>query len=147
MVSAKGWILTHESIQTNSFVYAKLRFRWLALLIDGTILNWVINILTDHLHRYAAIENSESMNVIYGSGLFGLVFVVYSVAFEGYLGATIGKYIFKIRVIDISGKRISYTNSLIRNLAKFIPFEILSCFAGRNKIIHDKLANAAVIKI
>ncbi|MHA1995416.1 MAG: RDD family protein [Candidatus Hodarchaeales archaeon] len=62
-----------------------------------------------------------------GSAIF--IFLAYLVALELYYSATIGKKVFKLSVVDISGIKITWHQALVRNLSKvlggFLPVDLI----------------------
>ncbi len=67
------------------------------------------------------------------------------------LRATLGKHLMGIQVADLTGQRISFQASLIRNALKLISMAILflgfvfALFSSRKQTFHDLLANTVVV--
>ncbi len=85
------------------------------------------------------------------SGIF--VFFCYPILLEGLFSTTIGKKLFGLKVVDVSGIKITWKQAIIRNLpktqAEFLFFDV---FIGKYmyKTIHqralDKVAETLVIR-
>lgn len=45
--------------------------------------------------------------------------------FETFFGCTFGKFVFRLKVVDINGNKISFFRAIIRNLPKLIPLTLL----------------------
>jgi len=65
--------------------------------------------------------------------------------------ATLGKYLMGLQVVDLSGGRITFNASLIRNLMKIVStaFLFIGCiiafFTARKQSLHDLLADTVVV--
>lgn len=65
---------------------------------------------------------------------------------------TIGKRIFKLQVIDTTGKRISFLRATFRYLAKYISYALLlvgflmMLWDKYNRTLHDRLCNTLIVK-
>jgi uncharacterized RDD family membrane protein YckC len=75
--------------------------------------------------------------------LLGLTIILsYYVIFEQCLGKTPAKYITRTKVFTVDGKKPTFTNIVVRNLCRFIPFEAFS-FLGE-KGWHDQFSKTIV---
>ncbi len=112
--------------QTNQQQYAALWPRFLALVADFIILSifffpltriikgvWIMN-ASDHLYRYGYFVTDPLCLI------FLVIIVLYFVLLEGLLGATPGKRLFTLRVIDENGNRPGLIRALIRNLLRAV---------------------------
>jgi len=67
------------------------------------------------------------------------------------LRATVGKYLMGIQVTDVSGRRISFQASMIRNILKLFSSAILfigylfALFNDKKQTLHDLLADTVVV--
>ncbi|MCA1814223.1 MAG: RDD family protein [Halobacteriales archaeon] len=87
---------------------------------------------------------------------FGLVFVVilgYFTWTEGKAGASLGKRIFKLKVVRVDGTPIGYREALIRNVTKVFPplafldaLFILVFFRAEQQRASDRLAETVVVE-
>lgn len=87
--------------------------------------------------------------------LFQLIFVairtVYSTFFLGKFGATPGKMVFKLVVVDASGGKISYGRAFGRSCAEILSQMIcaigyiIAAFDDQKRTLHDHMSNTRVI--
>jgi len=87
--------------------------------------------------------------------LFQLIFVairtVYSTFFLGKYGATPGKMVFKLAVVDASGGKISYGRAFGRSCAEILSQMIcaigyiIAAFDDQKRTLHDHMSNTRVI--
>jgi uncharacterized RDD family membrane protein YckC len=87
--------------------------------------------------------------------LFQLIFVairtVYSTFFLGKFGATPGKMVFKLVVVDASGSKISYGRAFGRSCAEILSQlicaigYIIAAFDDQKRTLHDHMCNTRVI--
>ena len=87
--------------------------------------------------------------------LFQLILVavrtVYSTLFLGKFGATPGKMVFKLTVVDVSGGKIGYGHALARSGAEILSFiaclvgYIIAAFDDQKRALHDHMCNTRVI--
>jgi uncharacterized RDD family membrane protein YckC len=87
--------------------------------------------------------------------LFQLILVavrtVYSTFFLGKFGATPGKMVFKLTVVDASGGKISYGRAFGRSCAEILSQMIcaigyiIAAFDGEKRALHDHMCNTRVI--
>jgi uncharacterized RDD family membrane protein YckC len=67
--------------------------------------------------------------------------------------ATIGKLIFRLRVTDVQGRRLSFGRALLRNLAKWVSTLTLGIgyvicgFTPKKRALHDFLAGSVVLRV
>lgn len=101
--------------------YASVGRRAAAVIIDGVVLmagGWLI--------AFVAGETNGVSFSIYGAKvvlLFAL-FGVYCVALETWIGATLGKLVVGVRVVDENGQRIDLASSTIRNVLRIVDSQI-----------------------
>jgi len=115
------------------------RLRWVAVVIDGTVINCVFTTLPE-------IFNGLSVERIYYSGAPVMAYIIYATLMEYNYQATLGKAICKICIEGRDGLKPTLFQAFLRNASKFIPFEIVSGLWGRDKLLHDIIANTNVIK-
>ena len=71
----------------------------------------------------------------------------YYAVMEKIYGKTLGKMLSKTRVVDVSGKPISWGQALGRTFARLIPFEPFSIlFSDKSIGWHDSLSNTRVVR-
>ena len=74
------------------------------------------------------------------------IFGGYHILMEYFLGKTVGKFVFKTRVVNRYGNRISLKEAVIRFVSRFIPFEFASLALGIDaRAWHDVLSKTYVI--
>lgn len=123
--------------------FAKFWKRAVALFIDMTLLIIVASFVSGDAAR-------DDLRFRYAFGILGLV---YYVAFENspYMG-TLGKIIMKLRVVDVSGNKISVGRAVIRYIARNLSNIILmlgyivAAFTEKNQTLHDLIAKTYVIE-
>lgn len=134
--------------------YASIGRRFGALFIGGAI--GAIIQLPGHIISEVISESGE-IEVAATGGLVALIFFLAAVAFflyNVYLlgrdGATIGKKILKLQVLDQSGQPLGFGRALLRELCKFIS--ALPCYLGfiwaiwdaEKQAWHDKILSTHV---
>ncbi len=134
--------------------YAGIGSRFGALFIDGAI-GAVIQ-LPGHI-IFGATSESGEIGVAALGGLVALIFFLAAVAFFFYNvyllgrdGATIGKKVLKLRVLDQTGRPLGFGRALLRELCKFIS--ALPCYLGflwaiwdaEKQAWHDKIMSTHV---
>lgn len=135
----------NKNIDINSLALATNRSRAVAFVIDDILITLVaIVVLWDNL---AGLQN-EAMIVLVQENLYKIIFIkfVYHALFVWYYGATIGKIIMKIRVIDFKTyKNITLLKSVTRSVGRvisefyfYIGFTI-AFFTASRQTFHDKL--------
>jgi len=132
------------------FKYAGFWIRLLALFLDWFIFLGIIGYLLFG-SEVTKIGNG-SINVNY-SGWKIIVPFLYFIIFWIWLGATPGKLLCRIKIIEINGGKLSWQKALIRFFsyilsaaALFIGF-IWAAFDPKKQAWHDKIAKTYVIKI
>lgn len=144
--------------------------RFIAIVIDGLIVSVVtgpITIIAEALMGLSGGLNfgGDKPEVNPGqiamiAGMFAFI-VVFSVAvhalYEALLTAskkqaTVGKMVFRIKVTDLNGKRISIPRAFGRHFAKYISGMTLMIgylmqpFTERRQALHDMIAGTLVVR-
>ncbi len=79
--------------------------------------------------------------------------LAYNVWMVGTYGATIGKMVMALRVTKDNGSKVSYSDALLREIAKYLSAAILMLgflwviWDKKKQGWHDKIARTVVIKI
>jgi uncharacterized RDD family membrane protein YckC len=84
-----------------------------------------------------------------GLGLIGVVItVIYFGVMEGPKRlATIGKDVMHLKVVDLTGRPLTYRQSFLRAAGKLIPFGWLLVLVGNSgRALHDYIAKTQVVK-
>lgn len=118
--------------------------RLIALLIDWMIISFLCGLIMK-----LPIPNVPLPFALWSEyGLVGFVVgALYSGLMEGpFRGATIGKEVMKLKVVDLNGKPISYRTSFVRAVSKFIPMGWILLLFDENRALHDYIAKTRVIQ-
>ncbi len=124
------------SIAIDVLLYFPKWFQWLSLDPD----------------RYLS-ENALLLWTGTGIIMATIYYVIYSASFQSSkFMATPGKWILRIKVTDLNGKRISFARALIREIAKLIS--CLFCFFGfivaahsrKKQSLYDMISACLVVK-
>lgn len=110
----------------NESVYAGLRERFLALLVDALLLCACFFPLT-RLIKGVWLMSPHDHNWVRGWFIFDplcLAFLVimglYFVFLEGWLGATLGKWFLGLRVVGLDGRRAGLWKGIVRNALRLV---------------------------
>ena len=140
--------------------YGGFWIRVVAYLIDGILLNIVFGII-GAIVGVSMIPvdptNTDPMAGMEHMGRFQLVALVVTWLYFALMessprGATVGKMVLGLRVVDEQGNRISFARATGRFFAKFVSTIILMigylmvAFTERKRGLHDMIAGTLVIK-
>lgn len=95
--------------------------RLIALIVDYVIVYVVLGIVTAFIAIPALLTGGAAyFGVVFGGVaiLWGVVFVVYNAVMEASSGASIGKKLFRLKVVSKRGSNPPFTEAFIRNLSK-----------------------------
>ena len=120
--------------------YSSFSRRAVAVILDA-IVTQVPFLLTFGFDNSAAIS---ALNFFIG--------VTYFVWMNGMYGATIGKMIMKIKIVKINGKKLSYSDAMVREISSYLS--VLVLFLGYFNVLwdrkkqawHDKIAKTVVVR-
>lgn len=110
-------------------------------LVIGVILAVILNILGVNI----GIDNYQS--------LLGLLFIVYSTLFVWRSGATVGKRLLKLKVVDMEYKPVGFWRALLRESIGKIISSVFNLgylwviIDKRKQAWHDKLTRTLVVKL
>ena len=76
--------------------------------------------------------------------LFSILFILYSTIFLGRFGATIGKMVFGLKVVDKDKNQISYELAAKRTILLLLVW--VWFFMSSKESPHDKILNLRVVK-
>jgi uncharacterized RDD family membrane protein YckC len=139
--------LYREGLQT-----ASIKKRALAFLIDDLLISLIAIIIFSG--TVSSMENTEQMLLALNSFIFEILFIklLYHTFFMWYYGATIGKRIMKIYVINIDTfSRPTLMECFIRAILRILgemAMYISFLFAFQNDLrqtLHDKFARTFII--
>jgi len=144
-------------VDTGNFRYAGFWIRFLALFVDGLILN-VISIAAQMafgltLSQAVNLTPKGTMNVILLSfGFQVVVNLLYETVLIGKYGATLGKMACGLSVVTPEGGPVSYGLAIGRYFAKvlssltiFIGY-LMAAFDPQKRALHDRICGTRVIR-
>jgi uncharacterized RDD family membrane protein YckC len=145
----------NDSSNTNNLELASISSRILAFIIDDIIINVIIVIVfweSISLNK----GDTQSLVILMNQFVWPMLCLkfVYQTFFIWYYGATIGKIVAKIRVIDYNhfGK-ITLMSSIIRSFGRiisemffYIGF-IFAFFTDGKQTLHDKIGRTLVVNV
>ena len=125
--------------------------RLLALLVDLIGVTTLIAVAVHHaVSRRGADPNSSSAffeTFVYTS----FAFIVYRCVAEAYVGTTLGKSLFGLRVQELEGGRVGMVRAIARTL--FLPFDLavigflLALLTPRHRRVGDFVAGTEVVNL
>jgi uncharacterized RDD family membrane protein YckC len=121
---------------------ASVRRRYGAVFVDQLVLTAGYVLIGLALTR---VPESDTRGIV---GLFAFVVVawVYYAGLIAFGGETLGKRLFKIRVVRSSGGRVSFARATSRFFVSWIPLEVLAALYGdRRQCLHDRVADTIVV--
>ena len=133
---------------------ASMRSRALAFVIDDLLVTFIVLIIFwDNI--IAVSQNMEAMMYLMKTDLVMpliILKVLYQVVFVWYYGATIGKIVAKIRVIDANHwGRVSFFSALLRSVGRifsemffYVGF-LIGFFNDGRKTFHDFTGRTLVV--
>jgi uncharacterized RDD family membrane protein YckC len=142
-----------ENNNTSNVTYATFAERFGAFFLDSLLL-WILlaflgNLLNEKPeHVFIGIIFS-----LKGSSLqIATAWLYFALQESSQFEGTVGKRAFKIRVTDLSGKRVSFAKASLRYFSKFISYIILGIGFlmmlrdDKFQTLHDRIAATIVIK-
>lgn len=134
----------------SSFDYAGFWIRLGARIIDSVILSVLFMVLGKLVPW---ISQGETPNEIISAFVVSfLIGVIYYAVMEGSsMQASIGKQVFKLKVIDKSGEKLSMSKALLRSITKeigimFLVGGLMVGFTDKKRGLHDMVAGTYVVK-
>jgi uncharacterized RDD family membrane protein YckC/DNA-binding transcriptional ArsR family regulator len=136
--------------QKSNLHIAGFGSRVMAFLFDlGVIftITFAITLVTE-LNSLVSGQYFLDMNLL----LFLVLLWGYSTLLEGFAGQTLGKTVFNIKVVSVSGKKLYYDNAAVRNFGKcyLLPIDLLVGLRLKDERFirfFDKFAGTTVIKV
>jgi uncharacterized RDD family membrane protein YckC len=132
--------------------------RFLNYLIDALLMQYGLGLATGYLLAKILISLAPDLayTLFIEEGTFSFLFLNYLLSMLNYLiyytfcekafrGYTLGKLITGTRAIRQDGKELTFKDTLLRSLARMVPFEPFSIWGG-NGIWHDRWTKTMVIK-
>ena len=137
-IKSNNW----KRVNKIEFIYANLFKRSLAYIIDVIIVAVPFGVFMAALENSSKLSDSD-MVLLYI--IMGLYFIIFESSSKG---ATLGKQLFGLKVVDTNGEKISF----LRALGRYIAFIFLSIgvifalFSKKKQTVHDLVANTIVIE-
>ena len=136
--------------QKSNLHIAGFGSRVMAFLFDlGVIftITFAITLVTE-LNSLVSGQYFLDINLL----LFLVLLWGYSTLLEGFAGQTLGKTVFNIKVVSVSGKKLYYDNAAVRNFGKcyLLPIDLLVGLRLKDERFirfFDKFAGTTVIKV
>ena len=130
--------------------------RLIAYIIDGIII-LVVTVILGIIAAVAFVATGGlfALGIWLTFGLFGILSILYFIILDIAWGATIGKRLLGLRVQTASGAKITFMQSIIRNISKifwlflFLDWLIAIVTAGPDKRqkLTDRWAGTTVVQI
>ncbi len=103
----------------------------------------VLNHYLAHLNQGKVLDISEQTNEIIGGLIVLLILTLQEVFFK----KTVGKWLFGLEIISpTTNIRASLHALVLRQYAKLIPFNSLSCISLNPRGWHEKITNTAIVE-
>lgn len=142
-------------MNTDNLELASIRSRALAFVIDDFLITFIIILI-----YFENIANSGndlmSVLIVMNELVFQILFLkfIYQTFFIWYYGATIGKIIIKIKVVDYNSfGRVSIITAMIRSVLRlisemffYIGF-VFGFFLEGRQTFHDKFGRTLVVNV
>lgn len=128
--------------------YAGFWIRFAAFIIDGIILG----VLGYFIFGSEVTQVSGGSVSVSFSGTQTLVPLLYTYLFWVFFGATPGKMLFGLKIVDAEGNKISWLKALLRMFGYFVSSLVIFigflwiAFDAKKQGWHDKIAKTFVVK-
>lgn len=143
------------NIDTDNLELASISSRVKAFVIDDLLITLVVLLmLWDKIAPYS--EDFVTIMNVMNTAFLQIVVLkfIYQTFFTWYYGATIGKIVAKIKVIDFDNfGRVSFISSMLRSSGRivseaafFLGF-ILAYFTDSRQTFHDKIGKTLVVNV
>ncbi len=153
-----------QTAPRQTFVYGTFMDRLIAITLDMIVLNIALFVLVIPLMAatlFAGFLAGPSVGIV--GGISGTAFSSWSLSvivnwlyFAGCesspAGATLGKRLMKLRVLDEQGRRLSFGRATLRYFGKIVSYVplmlgfIMALFTTRKQALHDLIAGTIVIE-
>lgn len=145
-----------ETLYREGLSVAPILPRFIAYLIDNLLISLVVVIIYwDSFQNAIATSNTEELLMVtrYTMGTTWTLTILYQWLFVAFYGATVGKIICKIKIIDYSIlDKPSFLNAFIRAIVRvlgeycmYLSFLIAFYYKSR-RTLHDILAKTVVVR-
>lgn len=145
-------------LSKEDVVFAGFFSRLAAFLIDSILVGvglWIVKVPVWFI-KMAVGDSFLFQPFLFEFTIFDVIYylltVTYFVLMTYYCGATVGKHLMKIKVVDAEGQKLSFISVLVREtvgrylsaLIIYIGY-IIAGFDERKQGLHDKIADTCVI--
>lgn len=160
--------LTVETQESNLFTEQELfnyelaskGQRFLNYIVDALFVNYVIDFITERaltgLFGTLAVTDEEGLvysdywSTYLAMTIFATLFnsfLYYSISEKAFRGKTLGKLLTGTRVIRDDGQELTWKDTMLRSISRWVPFEALSIFfRNDNRMWHDAWIKTSVVK-
>ncbi len=135
--------------------YVGVGRRFVATLVDS-ILYLIVFVVVAVVSGNAQASGGSASASLSGAPalILDILFFLYYIVLEAVLGATLGKLLLGLRVVNVDGSRIGWGASIIRNLLRIIdalPFfyllgAILIWTSPQRQRLGDRVAKTVVVR-
>lgn len=139
-----------DSDCTKEERFAGFWMRFWAYLLDLIVISSIIRILIHPVFLLMGLEKSDFLFSPYRIAS-ALVFFLYFVLMTKFLGQTIGKMVFGLKVISLKRKKLTWGDVLIREwIGRYISKTfwigyVVAAFTKRKQGLHDLFSDTTVI--
>lgn len=138
---------------TGELRYAGFWIRFLALFVDGIILN-LLNIPVRMAIGFGSNQPAVQMRIVFLSiSLSMAISAAYDIFFVGRFGATPGKMALRLRIVRPNGEKVTYARAcgryfgkLLSSLTLLIGY-IMAAFDEQKRSLHDRICDTRVIRL
>lgn len=148
--------LREGTAQTADLVYAGFWVRFGAVFVDGLILG-VFNFVLSFVATSAVIATAgPEATIAVTFAMYGIqmtVAALYEILMLGKYGATLGKMVFKIKVVTAEGESVSFGRATGRHFAKYVSYLtmyigfIMAGFDKEKRALHDYMCGTRVVRL
>ncbi|MDQ0272106.1 RDD family protein [Cytobacillus purgationiresistens] len=146
--------LRSEQVPSTPIISHRFAGFWMrvwAYLLDIVVIGSIDRIIINPIFRALDIPLHEMSPFAPITIATALTFYLYFVLMTKFLGQTIGKMAFGLKVIDLKGEKLSWSTVIFREwIGRFISgsimvFYIVTAFHPKKQGIHDLFADTTVI--
>lgn len=141
--------------RTTSRAYAGLKLRTAAILLDGVVIvmaSMLIRVVQLAVNPGVKVSELGAMDAAASSAVAVLSLLYFAICESGATGATLGKRVIGICVVDGEGRRASFWQAALRHGARYPAAGllgggfVLAAFTVRGQGLHDKLSDCVVVR-
>lgn len=147
--------MQRKEIDEDNLELARQRTRVHAFIIDDLLITLITIVML--WQPISSVDgNFTSILVVMNGAFIQILFLkfIYQTLFIWYYGATVGKIIMKIRVIDFNDfGRISFLSSCIRSSMRIVSESVfyigffIAYYTDSRQTLHDKVARTLVVNV